>query len=44
MLKTQTIFVLRSLLMDVFEKIKEILTDILDIEGDEITPETYVIR
>lgn len=30
--------------MEVFEKIKDILTDILDIEGDEISSETYVMR
>ncbi|MEA1936005.1 MAG: phosphopantetheine-binding protein [Thermodesulfobacteriota bacterium] len=30
--------------MDILEQIKEILIEILDIEGQEITPETYVIR
>jgi len=30
--------------MDVFGEIRESLTDILDIDAEEITPETYVIR
>jgi len=30
--------------MDILGEIKEILMEILDIEGQEITPETYVIR
>ena len=30
--------------MDIFNTIKEALCEILDIEGDNITPETYVIR
>lgn len=30
--------------MDILEQITEILIEILDIEGQEITPETYVIR
>ena len=30
--------------MDTLEKIKTILIDILDIEEDQITPETYLIR
>ena len=30
--------------MNMLEEIKEILTELLDIEGREITPETYLIR
>ena len=30
--------------MDILKNIKEILTEILDIEDQEITPETYLIR
>lgn len=30
--------------MDILEEITKILADILDIEGREITPETYLIR
>ncbi|MDO9529440.1 MAG: acyl carrier protein [Syntrophales bacterium] len=30
--------------MDILEQIKKILIEILDIENQEITPETYVIR
>ncbi|MEN6437800.1 MAG: phosphopantetheine-binding protein [Syntrophobacter sp.] len=30
--------------MDIFGEIRESLTDILDIEAEEVTPETYVIR
>ena len=30
--------------MDIFNAIKEALCDILDIDGDDITPETYIIR
>lgn len=30
--------------MDILEEIRKILTEILDIEGREITPETYVLR
>lgn len=30
--------------MDIFKKIEDILTELLDIESEEITPETYVIR
>ena len=30
--------------MDIFRKIKEILTELLDIEEEEITPETYIVR
>lgn len=30
--------------MDILKDIKEILTEILDIEDQEITPETYLIR
>ena len=30
--------------MDILKQIKEILIEILDIEGQEITPETYIIR
>lgn len=30
--------------MDILEEIKNMLTEILDIEGREITPETYLIR
>jgi acyl carrier protein len=30
--------------MDIFAKIQESLTEILDIEVQEITPETYIVR
>lgn len=30
--------------MDIFREIKEILTEILDVEASDITPETYLIR
>ena len=30
--------------MDILEQIKEILIEILDIEEQEITPETYIVR
>ena len=30
--------------MNTFEQIKKILIDLLDIDGTEITPETYLIR
>ena len=30
--------------MDIFGEIRESLTEILDIDADEITPETYVVR
>ncbi len=30
--------------MDTLDEIKKILTEILDIEGQEITPETYLVR
>jgi len=30
--------------MNIYEGIKEILVEILDIEDQEITPETYVVR
>jgi len=30
--------------VDTFEQIKKILISLLDIEGSEITPETYLIR
>ena len=30
--------------MDIFKEITEILTEILDIENHNITPETYIIR
>jgi acyl carrier protein len=30
--------------MDIFKKIEDVLTELLDIEAEEITPETYVIR
>ena len=30
--------------MDIFGEIRESLTEILDIEAQEITPETYVVR
>jgi len=30
--------------MDVLKKIADLLTEILDIEGSEITPETYLVR
>jgi len=30
--------------MEILEEIKELLADILDIEAEEITPETYIVR
>ncbi|MEM5786207.1 MAG: phosphopantetheine-binding protein [Syntrophobacteraceae bacterium] len=30
--------------MDLFGEIRESLTEILDVEAEEITPETYIIR
>lgn len=30
--------------MDILKKIADLLTEILDIEGSEITPETYLVR
>jgi acyl carrier protein len=29
---------------EVFERIRQMLADILDVEGDEILPETYIVR
>lgn len=30
--------------MDVFEKVKDILMELLDVEDQDITPETYLVR
>jgi acyl carrier protein len=30
--------------MEIFDGIKEILADVLDLDGERITPETYLIR
>jgi acyl carrier protein len=30
--------------MDVFDEIRESLSEILDLDGNEITPETYIMR
>jgi acyl carrier protein len=34
----------RRFFMDIFSGIRESLTEILDIDAEEITPETYVVR
>jgi acyl carrier protein len=44
LLPVETTTRIEGVLMDVFGQIRESLTEIMDIEAEEVTPETYLVR